>query len=385
MKRIILNCAALSLLILLAVGCAAPPPANPPKPPAALVAPAHFFNRLFTRNNGGWTGGDGTYSILLPDGRTLWLFGDSFLGPVMPDRSRSRNAPFVRNMLVIQDRSGLTSLYGDAGGRPAAFFVPTDPSCWYWPGDGIYEGGHLSIFLHRICPTGSGMWDWQWVGTDIATVRVPGFEQVSVQPVPADNGVMYGAALLEAERYTYIFGVEDRESEKHAHLARVAAGKLTSPWEYYRWNGWSNNPENTRRLLSGVANQFSVFTEENRYWLVSMDTRRPFSRKITVFSTFAVQGPWERELTVYTVPETGEGVAAYNALAHPQFREKGRLLISYNLNHVSDSDAVFRDADLYRPYFLWLDIQAVVARVARKKSSGAGGLGGGRFHFIIGF
>ncbi len=27
----------------------------------------------------GWYGGDGAYSILLDDGRTLWLFGDTFV------------------------------------------------------------------------------------------------------------------------------------------------------------------------------------------------------------------------------------------------------------------------------------------------------------------
>ncbi|MBR9980011.1 MAG: hypothetical protein KFF50_03185, partial [Desulfatitalea sp.] len=57
-----------------------------PIQPAPLAEPAPVFNRLFSPGNGGWSGGDGTLSIPLPDGRTVWLFGDSLLGAVAPDR-----------------------------------------------------------------------------------------------------------------------------------------------------------------------------------------------------------------------------------------------------------------------------------------------------------
>ena len=30
-----------------------------------------------------WTGGDGTHSVRLPDGRVLWLFSDTYLGQVL--------------------------------------------------------------------------------------------------------------------------------------------------------------------------------------------------------------------------------------------------------------------------------------------------------------
>src|SRR5215831_8104643 len=35
-----------------------------------------------------WTGSDGTLSVLLPDGRVLWDFSDTFLGLVNSDGSR---------------------------------------------------------------------------------------------------------------------------------------------------------------------------------------------------------------------------------------------------------------------------------------------------------
>src|SRR5437763_304475 len=38
------------------------------------------FTRLWATCGPGWTGGDGAYSVALPDGRSVWLFGDSFMG-----------------------------------------------------------------------------------------------------------------------------------------------------------------------------------------------------------------------------------------------------------------------------------------------------------------
>ncbi|MDH6624519.1 hypothetical protein M2271_002323 [Streptomyces sp. LBL] len=52
-----------------------------------------------------WTGGDGTHSVRLPDGRVLWLFSDTYLGQVHGPPNpvgesfawRDGSAPLVRN------------------------------------------------------------------------------------------------------------------------------------------------------------------------------------------------------------------------------------------------------------------------------------------------
>ena len=50
--------------------------------------PDQAYDDFFQRAGPGWTGGDGTYSVGLPDGRTAWSFGDTFLGTIAPDGSR---------------------------------------------------------------------------------------------------------------------------------------------------------------------------------------------------------------------------------------------------------------------------------------------------------
>jgi hypothetical protein len=43
----------------------------------------------------GWLGGDAAFSILLPDGRSLWLFGDSFVGSA--NQTNRPGSKMVRN------------------------------------------------------------------------------------------------------------------------------------------------------------------------------------------------------------------------------------------------------------------------------------------------
>src|SRR5512133_3651344 len=60
------------------------------------------FTKMFARDCCGVTGADGEYSVLLADGRTVWIFGDSFLGTVKPDRSREKSIPwFIRNGMAV--------------------------------------------------------------------------------------------------------------------------------------------------------------------------------------------------------------------------------------------------------------------------------------------
>jgi hypothetical protein len=62
-------------------------------------------NSYFIRNKG-WNGGDGAYSLPLPDGRILWSFGETFYGTVDSGRKRDGNKNvMVRNSFLIQEKS----------------------------------------------------------------------------------------------------------------------------------------------------------------------------------------------------------------------------------------------------------------------------------------
>ena len=322
-------------------------------------APDRFYNDLFTRRDGGWTGGDGTRSVALPDGRILWLFGDTFLGTVRTDRSRPHAAPMVRNTFVVQSGDTLVTLHGGTGASPQALVTPLEKGSWYWPSDGLVEGNRLLVFLPRFTATGPGMWDWRWSGTDIGTFSLPELRLEKITAAVAVNRVIYGAALLEDADTTYIYGVEDLQSAKYVHVAKASSGRLDDAWEFWNGEGWTVDPLASKRLFSGAALQFSVFKTGGRYVLITSDNRNPFDSDIVAYVSPSPIGPWSLRSFLFRPPEAKGDIVAYNALAHPHLSPRDRLLISYNLNHIRDPKAVYQNADDYRPRFVLIDHKAL--------------------------
>lgn len=328
-----------------------------PPPPAATPDP--YFNRLFTRADG-WTGGDGTLSVELGDGRSLWLFGDSFLGTVNPDGTRPEDAPLVRNCMVIQDGGALTIRTGGGREAPTAFFPPLPPGEWCWPADATVQGEQVLVLLHSFRQGRPLLWDWQWTGTAVAELNLPKLEIERITPLAVSNHVMYGAILERAEA-TYIFGVEERGSDRLMHLARAPPGDFLGAWAFFDGRGWSADPAASAPILEGVSTQVGVVDLADGPALVTMDNRVPFSADLVMYRAAAPQGPWHGPCRLYRAPEAGGAIVAYNPFIHPQFTANGRLLVSYNLNHVSDPKALYRDAAIYRPRFVRIDPTACPA------------------------
>jgi len=130
--------------------------------------PAHEWNEMFTRNGPGWTGGDTTVSIELPNGDSAFFFSDLFIAedPAKPGdgtvhtnssglRTREPNClppmcgpkpeviHYVYNSIVVRSKDGKTmrTLTGpkDKFGYSTSYFKPksSSPNHMYWLGDPI--------------------------------------------------------------------------------------------------------------------------------------------------------------------------------------------------------------------------------------------------------
>src|SRR6266404_8888145 len=76
-----------------------------PAPPNPATIDTNFDN-FFKQNGPGWTGADGSYSLLLPDGTNLWMWSDSYIGTVDPTtRLRSNDLFSAHNSLTVLERT----------------------------------------------------------------------------------------------------------------------------------------------------------------------------------------------------------------------------------------------------------------------------------------
>ena len=312
---------------------------------------ASEFNTLFTRFGGGWTGADATYSIPLPDGRQLWLFGDTFLGTVNADRSRPPTG-LIRNTFVIQDGEELTTLYTGSPGNASAFAQPQEPGWWYWPGHGVTRGDTLEVVLYGFKNEGGGAWGFAYASIDVAKYALPDIRLLSIERKVLDPKINYGACVLEDDGFYYLYGAEKEGLQKYLHVARVPVAEgLAGEWAYYDGADWVADPGQSKRLFANVSEQFSIFRHEGHYYLLTQ--HHIFGSQIYIYKADAPTGPFTDPTLVYCTPETGGDIFTYNAFAHTQFLDRGELLVSYNVNSFEFAD-VFANADNYRPYFVWV-------------------------------
>ena len=93
---------------------------------------------MFADATTGWTGGDGTLSVVLPTGETAWLFGDTFLGGLTADGGRDQMYPDVSNTVVVQGRLPLHPLPRRADDARRVRARREDS--WYWPNQPVVHG-----------------------------------------------------------------------------------------------------------------------------------------------------------------------------------------------------------------------------------------------------
>jgi len=304
---------------------------------------------LFSRYGGGWTGADATYSIKLSNGQTAWLFGDTFLGTVNPDGSRPGGIPFLNNTIVLTRGASFNTLYGGTEEQPTAFVVPPEPDDWYWPHDPTIHDGKMQLLLAHMGRSGSGgMWDFHLKSVDLAIISLPDFTIESLEVRVVSDEIYWGAAIMEDDEYTYIYGIEDDNLNKFVHVARVAGGDLRLPWEYYNGTDWEDQPTGYT-IKDATSNQFSVFKNGGKYYLMTQAII--FGSELYLIESDSPVGPWENRKTLYCTPESGGNIFTYNAFVHPEQSKGDDLFISYNVNSFEFGD-VFTDVNNYRPRFV---------------------------------
>ena len=349
-----------TLTAALGAPAAAAPPAATPSHPVSTSVTATVDGPLTSRfehygdTAGRWTGADSAYSVPLPGGAVAWLYSDTFLGTVNPDHSRPADSPFVHNSIVVDRGGSLTTYTGGTASAPTSLVTVAggdEQQDWYWFGDGTVEGSHLRVSLLHFRKTGTGAFDFAYAGSAIASFALPTLRLEGVTTRPA-GAVEWGSAILEDGPWTYVYGVEDLQSTKYLHVARVRTNGLTrAPWQYWTGTGWVADEAASARVMDGVANEFSVSRVPGGYALVTSDTTEILSPHVVLYRGTSPVGPFSGKTALYTTPETSGNVFTYNAKAHPELGHAGTLVVTYNVNSFDTAD-VYRNVDDYRPRYI---------------------------------
>jgi hypothetical protein len=343
--------------------------------------PDSAFNARLRKFNGGWIAGDATFSIALPGQKTLWLFGDSFIGAVKADQSIVPGARMIRNCAILQDGDSLTALFGGTFDSPRSFVETADEQKdWFWPEQGLLENDTLKIFFSEfIQASGPAGFNFKYKAANLVRFTYPGMQRIDIGKLPYydRNGVCYGNSVLVEDGYTYIYGRKEPDTVYHIpypHVARVPAGNIQAPWEFYDGSGWTPDPVGSARIsTAAVSQEFGVFRLKDLYVMLSQEIW--FSKKIYSYTSSTPLGPWVRGPLLYETPILFANTFTYNAFPHPQFNDDDGLLVSYNTN--GNFADIFKNVEVYRPRFIRIPFSMIHSslssqEIQKKNESGDG-------------
>lgn len=319
---------------------------------------AGYFDSLFTRSQSGeWTGGDIAYSRALPDGRSFWLFGDAFTDTVYPDRSRPHGR-FIHSVIVLIDSNGrFTSRYGGSKQNPEPFFPAVEPD-QLWANCAFTSTDHrqLYVMLSRIRVTGEGgLFGFRTAGNAAGIVSLPDLGLQKIAVISNDSTLDWSSATYEEGDYVYIYGAESEPVypyRKYMHLCRTSRKDPFTIMEYYSDHGWDTAASHSSRLMEGISQQFSFFSYKHKYYLLCQEGKF-LGRDIYIWDAAGPAGPFVNKRKIYTAPRAGGKTVCYNATAHLEFSKNDSLLVSYCTNS-KDAGDIYKNADCYRPYFVYI-------------------------------
>lgn len=252
-----------------------------------------------------WRAADGSFSIALPDGRSLWLYGDTM----------SEANGFVHNSAIVQ-RGGEFTVCN--GGKQ---FIPNDSDgMFYWTSGGVYVGSGLLLIA---C-------------TGIAPVQANNRQKACVVSIDDDDNLTFlkwldwwpttkgtwssgPSAPISYVEITlvgdtlYAFGLKDADAfgrQIYPATVPLAECSVPSAWEFGKEPIWAA-PE----ADSGCSSWF-----DGSLFHVMTKKQGMFSQDILLYtSPNPMKGPWTRRVLTTLRPSL-KGQIEYIAHAHPEWK-----------------------------------------------------------------
>jgi hypothetical protein len=329
---------------------------------------------------GRWNSGDNAVQVALPGSQALWLFNDSFYGPVDGDGTVSQySTHYVRNMILLTSGSG-SSFGVDAtitgpvsGGVPAPAVLPITGSpdnSWAWPAGGLVQGNSVEAIYNVFAPVSSP--DYAPVSSEVVTMPLASLTDPSTYTIAAapsadcgtgdKNCIQWGVSLLNStdcpaatglSSCTYIYGEVWPQAGSGQHtLVEAVSGQgqvgVASDWWYDTTSGWTHTLSSLAKPLgSGTdVNAVSVYqVSASSYVLLSGG----LSNGIVAYyaSTPSLAGASSAELFTGPGPHGVPGALAYQFHIDPAYSGGPNVVMGFSFNSVDHDNACLR----YAPYY----------------------------------
>ena len=331
-----------------------------------------------------WLGADAAYSIPLPDGRDVWIFGDTLYGE---KRLVTGEVPqMVHNSFGISRcEAGRWkidyAIKRDANGNPDSFFKPPQNNgTYYWALDGVEHDHELWITLIcvRNMPNSNAFaLGFEICGADLARVtdigRSPQDWKVAYYPLVSEGvHANPSASTVVDGNYLYIFTLDEKGSRAEI-LTRIPLAGLDYPKKNLQYLGSDDdwhpglNPPKAKTVMRNGPSELSVrYHAELKKWIAVHVDATIFSDKVLLRASPTLTGPWTDGDVIYRIPELQKGSKGYDpdtfcyaGKEHPEFEKSGELVFTYVCNTMKPKK--LETEDIYYPKVVRMPMPAAAA------------------------
>lgn len=351
----------LMLVALSAIACSSPSPG-----PSVLAGRAFTQAEALFHREPRWLGADAAFSVPISEGRTLWLFGDTFIARSNA-HVRSESA-LVSNTVAVQTgadprTASIAFRWRQANdGSPAAFFPDPEPGrLRYWPGHGIrLDGGPLVIFLHKTLMTPGQELGFANAGFALAVIDDPDAPLASwsariVDAAASTFDAVPATALVRDGAYVVALAIRQHGTHAGALVRHPAAALAKGDVSGAEWwagdaRGWvaeaALGPSGPAFVMDDAGAECSLHRDARTGLFIHVASYGFGASTIGVRTAASLTGPWSPPVTVYRPPESDGArpfvyaAKAHHELAGPHARD---LVVTYATNS-------FEFGDLFTPH-----------------------------------
>ena len=337
---------AAALTAVVAPGLDAPPVAAAECADAPTAAALDAF--FAADGAGGLSGADYPHAIDLPDGRTLWLFQDAFVG----DDGRLWQDGFAHNVALVQSGTcfQLLPTSGGPGTSWIGSWVEEQLGHWFWPLDAeVGRDGHLWVFLADVRnPNGTGAASGAVpAGTWRARFRLPDLELIDLEQAADSSSSLFGYSIVSDDDWTYLYGHCYRQfspeyelgfepaCSPHAYLARVPKGRLDRPPSYWSGDGWTLERADRAPVLTGTVSMPVSVERFGDVYVAASDEGDWFGADVVVRTAARARGPVDGSAALHARDPLRPGVQQLRRVraAAPRGRPSGHRPLEQRVGH----------------------------------------------------
>jgi hypothetical protein len=296
------------------------------------------YQGMVTDRPDGWLAADMVNAVTLPDGRVLWLFGDTDWGLREDSRAYSPGFTMTTNSAILQQGACSRALGRDGNGflDPALY---GDGGMFYWPGNAFMAGGRLFVGFNRIRRD-----NLVRVRSELVELSLTDLRPIGMAPMP-DNGRQWTQSGNVEGDWIYYHGLVVRDDN---HMIYVARAPVADPVALTYWDGttWSADASAATVVLGRAQNAVVKRLGDGRWLAVS---KHIFENRVVAWTAPGPTGPFTPLPHDYT-DATPPSVEDWEYMPSLHQLDDGAWMLAVNRNSV-DGTRVWQGKGYYGPVF----------------------------------